>query len=181
MNKSIIFVIMGVCGSGKTTVAEKLSKEIHCSYRDADNFHSEENKKKMASGYPLTDEDRIPWLLAIYGYIKSLSDSNTPGIVTCSALKRKYRDILVFGEDALRKEHAGTQENGCPVLFVYLKGSPTLISARLKERKGHFMPAELLQSQIDILEEPDEFERHVTVDIDCSVDTIVSSIIKHIK
>ncbi|KAK7011444.1 gluconokinase [Biomphalaria glabrata] len=172
---------MGVCGSGKTTVAGKLSKEIHCSYRDADNFHSEENKKKMASGYPLTDEDRIPWLLAIYGYIKSLSDSNTPGIVTCSALKRKYRDILVFGEDALRKEHAGTQENGCPVLFVYLKGSPTLISARLKERKGHFMPAELLQSQIDILEEPDEFERHVTVDIDCSVDTIVSSIIKHIK
>ncbi|KAH9503039.1 hypothetical protein Btru_075791 [Bulinus truncatus] len=152
---------------------------LNCTYRDADDFHSEENKLKMASGIPLTDEDRIPWLLAIHVYIKSLLETSTPGIVTCSALKRHYRNIVVHGSEALTSKSSSTHaKTNDAVLFVYLKGSKELISARLNGRKGHFMPPGLLESQFDILEEPDDSESHITVDIDCSVETLVDNILK---
>ena len=168
----VVYVVMGVCGSGKSTIAMRLFKELNCSQRDADDFHSIANKEKMSSGIPLTDSDREPWLLSIHSYIKTLK--NETSIVTCSALKKKYRNILING---LACNSNDMQTN---VTFIYLKGSFETISERLKNRQGHFFPPSLLRSQLEILEEPEVPEIFVTVDICESVDTIINELLSRI-
>lgn len=144
-----VLVIMGVSGSGKTTIGRMLATELGWEYAEGDAMHPEANVEKMASGHPLTDEDRWPWLATVAGWIKDKTAAGQPGVITCSALKRSYRDLL----------------RGDNVLFVYLKGSRELIARRLAERQGHFMPPELLDSQFAALEEPGPDEQAVTVDV----------------
>jgi len=144
-----VLVIMGVSGCGKTTIAQLLSQQFGWEYAEGDAMHPQVNVDKMASGHPLTDEDRWPWLQVVAGWIRGKVEAGEPGIVTCSALKRSYRDVL----------------RGENVVFVYLKGSRELIARRLAERHGHFMPPALLDSQFATLEEPGPDERAVTVEI----------------
>ena len=154
------FVIMGVCGSGKSTIGEALGRAMDWRYFDADSFHSQASKDKMASGVPLSDQDRLPWLKAIGKAIAS--NSNSVQIISCSALKKEYRDLL--------REYGAVE-------FIYLKGSKELIAKRLEDRTGHFMNPELLASQFETLEEP---KNGLHVEIDSSVDAIVSNIISYL-
>ncbi|MBF6084636.1 gluconokinase [Nocardia cyriacigeorgica] len=137
-----VLVVMGVSGSGKSTVARLLAEKLGWDMLEGDDLHPETNVAKMASGTPLTDDDRWPWLHRIAAWIDTRQSARRPGIVTCSALKRSYRDVL--------------RRDG--VIFVHLTGSPEQIRDRIGHRAGHFMPASLLQSQLDTLEplEPDE-------------------------
>jgi gluconokinase len=138
---------MGVAGSGKTTVGEQLAARLGVDFGDADEFHSPQNIAKMAAGTPLTDEDRRPWLDAIAEWLGEHERSG--GVATCSALRRSYRDIL-------RGRAADTW-------FLYLAGSPALMTSRVGGRSDHVMPTELVTSQFETLEPPDDGERHVDV------------------
>lgn len=145
-------VVMGVSGAGKSTVGTLIAERLDCPFRDADSFHPKANIEKMASGHPLTDEDRWPWLRAIAAWIGEHRAAGTTCVVTCSALKRVYRDIV-------------TDNQRADVRLVYLKGDIALIEMRLKARKGHFMPPALLRSQFDALEEPRADEHAIVVPI----------------
>ncbi len=142
-------IIMGISGSGKTTIATSLSERLGCAYAEADEFHSPENIAKMTQGIALTDEDRLPWLRAIAQWISGKTAEGQSTIVTCSALKRSYRDILASADGDVR--------------FVHLLGDVELIRARLKTRTGHFMPESLLPSQVSTLEPLGEDENGITV------------------
>jgi gluconokinase len=157
-------IVMGVSGSGKSTIAEKLAERLRWSYEDGDRFHPASNVAKMSAGHPLTDEDRWPWLQAIANEIDRVCGTGQHAVIACSALKRAYRDILVHGRGDVR--------------IVYLQGSQELIAKRMAARKHHFMPAGLLDSQFATLEPPDAGENPVTVSIDAPVDTIVDDIIR---
>ena len=146
-----VLVVMGVSGSGKSTVASMLAHRLRWTYEDGDWFHPESNVEKMHHGEPLTDQDRLPWLRAIAAWIDNTRKAGNHGIVACSALKRAYRDILV-GE---RRD----------VRLVFLKGDRELIGRRIAARDDHFMPASLLDSQFAALEEPAADERPVVVSI----------------
>jgi gluconokinase len=158
-----IIVVMGVSSSGKTTVAALLAGRLHWELAEGDSFHSAANVAKMRSGTPLTDEDRWPWLRAIAAWIDGERASGRHGIITCSALKRSYRDIIIDGRDDVR--------------LVYLKGDFDIIVQRMVARHGHFMPAALLQSQFDTLEEPTADEKPVVVSIEAKPKEIVARII----
>jgi gluconokinase len=160
-------VVMGVSGSGKSTIADKLAERLGWTYEDGDKFHPASNVAKMSAGHPLTDEDRWPWLRAIAGEIDRVCKAGQHVVIACSALKRAYRDILVHGRDDVR--------------IVYLKGTPKLIADRLAQRKDHFMPPGLLASQFKTLEPPDASENPVTVSIDASVETIVGDIVRQLN
>jgi len=160
-------VVMGVSGSGKSTIAERLAARLGWRYEDADGFHPPANVAKMSAGQPLTDEDRWPWLQAIADEIDRLSATGQRAVVACSALRRTYRDILVHGRDDIR--------------IVFLNGTQDLIADRLAARKGHFMPPGLLVSQFKTLEPPQPGERPITVSIDAPVETIVDDIISQLK
>ncbi len=144
-------VVMGVAGSGKTTVATLLAARLACELADADDFHPQANIAKMAAGTPLQDEDRWPWLDAIAAWIRARAEAGHTAVVTCSALKRAYRDVL-------RRASPG-------VVFVHLSGSPELIADRLRNRHGHFMPPALLASQLATLEPLGQDEPGMTVDV----------------
>ncbi len=144
-----VLVLMGVSGCGKSTVAGVLAGRLGWDLGEGDDLHPPENVAKMAVGHPLTDEDRWPWLRRVAGWITEHTEDGRPGIITCSALKRRYRDVL-------RGEH---------VVFVYLAGTREEIGARLRARHGHYMPAALLDSQFDALEPPAQDERALEVDI----------------
>jgi gluconokinase len=159
-------IVMGVSGSGKSTIADKLAERIGWRCEDGDKFHPASNIAKMSAGHPLTDEDRGPWLQAIADEIDRLCKAGERAVIACSALKRAYRDILVHGRNDVR--------------IVYLKGTQQLIADRLAKRKGHFMPAGLLESQFKTLEPPAPEEHPVTVSIDASVDTIVDDIVRQL-
>jgi len=146
-----VLVVMGVSGSGKSTVASMLAHRLRWTYEDGDWFHPESNVEKMHHGEPLTDQDRLPWLRAIAAWIDNTRKAGNHGIVACSALKRAYRDILV-GE---RRD----------VRLVFLKGDRELIGRRIAARDDHFMPATLLDSQFAALEEPAADERPIVVSI----------------
>jgi gluconokinase len=160
-------VIMGVSGSGKSTIAEALAKRLDWRFADGDKFHPASNVAKMSAGQPLTDEDRWPWLQAIADEIDRLCGKGQPVVVACSALKRAYRQVLVHGRDDVR--------------IVFLDGTEALIASRLAARRGHFMPAGLLASQFKTLEPPTADERPVTVSIDATVGAIVDDIIRQLK
>jgi gluconokinase len=160
-------VVMGVSGSGKSTIAEHLAARLGWRYVDGDLFHPPANVAKMSAGHPLTDEDRWPWLRAIAAEIDRLATAGERAVVACSALKRAYRDVLVHGRDDVR--------------IVFLDGSKDLIAKRLAARKGHFMPPGLLDSQFRTLELPQPGERPVTVSIAASVDGIVDDIVRQLE
>ncbi|GJL63402.1 MAG: hypothetical protein NPIRA04_20560 [Nitrospirales bacterium] len=135
-----ILIIMGVSGSGKTTIGTLLARDLGWTFYEGDKFHSQKNIAKMARGVPLTDEDREPWLHALRQLIEKLLDTSEHAVISCSALKQAYRDVLAAH---------------CPrVQFVYLKGTDSLIRERLLKRKMHFMNETLLMSQLHDLEEP---------------------------
>jgi gluconokinase len=160
-------VVMGVSGSGKSTIADRLAARLGWRYEDGDRYHPPANVAKMSAGQPLTDEDRWPWLQAIADEIDRLSAAGQRAVVACSALKRAYRDILVHGRDDIR--------------IVFLNGTQDLIADRLAARKGHFMPPGLLASQFRTLQPPQPDERPITVSIDAPVETIVEDIISQLK
>src|SRR5262249_14972553 len=139
-NRPIIMVVMGVSGSGKTTVARPLAERLHCAFQEGDALHPTENVEKMKRGVPLDDADRLPWLRKIAQKIDEWRSAGQSGVLTCSALKRSYRDIIIGDRPEVR--------------LVYLKGSRDLIRQRLEQRRGHFMPPSLLDSQFSTLEEP---------------------------
>jgi gluconokinase len=160
-------VVMGVAGSGKTTIGEGLAEQLGWTYEDGDKFHPKSNVEKMSAGHPLTDEDRWPWLQAIAGEIDRVCKLGGNVVIACSALKRAYRDVLVHGRADVR--------------IVYLDGTHDLIASRLAARKGHFMPPTLLESQFKTLEPPSDNENPVTVSIDTSVEAIVNDIVRKLK
>ncbi len=161
MNDKSIFIVMGVSGSGKTTVAQALAQATGGIALDADDFHPKENKAKMSAGIPLTDDDRWPWLDRLNAELRARGSQGKPLFLACSALKQKYRDRLVAGLPDAR--------------IVYLKGSRELIAARLALRKGHFMPAALLDSQFAALEEPKDA---LVLDISGTEDQLVEDFLR---
>jgi gluconokinase len=156
-------IVMGVSGSGKSTIAEKLAVRLGWTFEDGDRFHPKSNVEKMSAGHPLTDEDRRPWLQAIANEIDRVCKAREHTVIACSALKRAYRHILLHGRDDVR--------------FVYLDGTQELIASRLAKRKDHFMPPGLLASQFKTLEPPGADENPVTVSIDAAVEKIVEDIV----
>ncbi len=155
----LVIVIMGVAGSGKTTIGRKLAAALGWEFRDADEFHPAANIARMASGHPLTDADRQPWLAAIRTYVESRLASGQRAVITCSALREAYRKVIIV--DPLR------------VKLVHLAGDYALILDRLTRRQGHFMKPQMLQSQFDTLETPHDA---LAVDIAQSPEAIVSQI-----
>ena len=136
----MVIIVMGVCGSGKSTVGMLLAEKLGYAFFDADDFHPKENVDKMASGQPLNDDDRRPWLLRLNEKLKECNQTGNYGVLACSALKQAYRDLL-------------SQDVGdCCV--VYLQGDYDTIYERMNSREGHYMGARMLQSQFDALEEP---------------------------
>ena len=144
-----VLVIMGVSGSGKSTVAGLLASRLGWDFAEGDDLHPATNVAKMHAGQPLTDADRGPWLESIAGWIRQHTDSGVPGVVTCSALKKRYRDVL----------------RGEGVVFVFLDGSRDRITDRLAARHGHFMPPSLLASQFEALEAPAGDEKFITLSV----------------
>lgn len=144
-----ILVVMGVAGTGKSTTAALLAHELGWPFEEGDGLHPQANVAKMAAGHPLTDDDRWPWLDRIAEWIDTRIAAGEPGVITCSALRRRYRDVL--RRDA--------------VVFVHLAGDHGLILDRMRRRQGHFMPTALLDSQFATLETPGDDERSIEVDI----------------
>jgi gluconokinase len=149
--KPVIVVVMGVSGSGKTTVAALLAAALGCQFQEGDDLHPRENVEKMHGGTPLTDADRMGWLHKIAEEIDGWRARGESGVLTCSALKRSYRDIII-----------GSRPD---VTLVYLKGSYDLIRRRMVARHEHFMPVALLDSQFATLQEPTPDEHPITVDV----------------
>jgi gluconokinase len=166
-SRPTILVLMGVSGVGKTTTGQRLAKRLGWEFRDADDFHPPANIAKMASGVPLTDEDRGPWLDAIGAWIDARAAHGGRAIVTCSALRRIYRERLLHGRASAR--------------LVFLKGSKALIADRLSRRNGHFMPQGLLDSQFATLEEPRRDERAIVIDVAQSPNRVVSRIVRFVE
>lgn len=161
MGKAII--LMGVSGSGKTTIGKHLSRRTGLPFFEGDNFHSQDNVEKMSSGIPLDDEDRIPWLTTLHKLIRTHLKYDRSLILSSSALKIKYRNIL--------RGDLGNQ-----VTFVYLKGNYTLIQQRMKERQDHYMGSGMLRSQFAALEEPQK-EEALVININQPIPAIVEKIV----
>jgi gluconokinase len=151
---------MGVSGSGKSTVGAALAQRLRVPFADADDFHPPANIAKMTAGEPLNDDDRYPWLEAIGEWLAQRRDG---GVMSCSALKRKYRDQL--------RRHCADVE------FLHLAGTPEVIGRRQASRPGHFMPAALLASQFATLEPLETDERGIAIDVDQDIDAIIESYI----
>ena len=159
-SKTQIIIIMGVAGCGKSTIGSMLAHELGWDFYDADDFHSESNRIKMAQNIPLTDEDRAGWLDSLRNLIGQNIQNEKTIVLACSALKKSYRDILIINDQ---------------VEFIYLRGTYEQIEARLLQRSGHFMSAKMLASQFDILEEPQDA---LTIDISHTPQEIISIIRK---
>jgi carbohydrate kinase (thermoresistant glucokinase family) len=145
-----IIIIMGVTGSGKTTIGALLAHELGWEFYDGDDFHPESNRAKMSQNIPLTDEDRTDWLLSLRKLIEENIRLENSIVLACSALKNSYRDVL-SGKEEIASGRTPSQRH---ILFIYLRGTYEQIASRLRERTGHFMSAKMLASQFDILEEP---------------------------
>lgn len=160
----MVIILFGVTGAGKTTVGQLLAKELGWIFYDADAFHSPGNIEKLRRGIPLTDDDRRPWLEAMRKAVSGWITIGEDAVVACSALKESYRQLLAVS-DAVR--------------FVYLKGEPALIEARLKKRSGHFMNPALLESQLETLEEPKG--KVIVINVDKNPSEIVREIRNTLK
>jgi gluconokinase len=158
-----ILVVMGVAGAGKTTVGEALAQRLGWRYQEGDALHPPENIAKMHSGHPLDDEDRKPWLAAVAACIDAWRREGASGVVTCSALKRAYRNAIIGGRPGVR--------------LVYLRGERRVLAARLTGRTDHFMPPALLDSQLATLEPPSPDEHPIEVSIDMPTERIVERIV----
>ena len=167
ITEPVIVVVMGVSGSGKTTVAVLLSAALGCQFLEGDDLHPPENVEKMHGGTPLTDTDRLPWLRKIAEEIDGWRARGESGVLTCSALKRSYRDIIIGGRS--------------DVTLVYLKGSRDLIHKRMAARHEHFMPVGLLDSQFATLQEPTADEHPITVDVGGRPTEIVGEIVRQLE
>ena len=159
----MVIVLMGVTGSGKTTIGRLLAAKLGWRYFDADDFHPPGNVEKMSAGKPLNDADRLPWLESLRELIRTALERNENAVLACSALKRSYRKRLLLDQR---------------VKLVYLKGEPELIQSRLRQRRGHYMDPALLDSQFEILEEPGP---ETQVEITASPDEIVRRILERLR
>lgn len=159
-------IVMGVSGSGKSTIAGELARKLSWTFEDGDRFHPASNVAKMSAGHPLTDEDRWPWLQAIADEIDRVCQAGGHLVIACSALKRVYRNVLVHGRNDVR--------------IVFLDGRQNLIADRLARRKGHFMPPGLLNSQFGTLEPPLADENPISVSIDAPVEAIVADVVRQL-
>ena len=160
-----LYVIMGVSGSGKSLIGARLARELHVEFVDGDDLHPPDNVRRMAAGIPLTDQDRKSWLMAIAARLHEAKRAGTGLVASCSALKRRYRDLLRSSGDT-------------KVQFVYLTGTRALLAERMASRRGHFMPPALLESQLETLEEPAPDERAWVCDIRETPDTIVAGLVR---
>jgi gluconokinase len=158
-----LYVVMGVSGSGKSLIGAELARALDVEFVEGDGYHPPENIRRMSSGIPLTDADRAQWLLSLAARIREARDAGTGLVMTCSALKRSYRDILRAAASDLR--------------FVFLKGDKAVIANRLASRRGHYMPASLLDSQIATLEEPSPDEAAWVCDISESPEGLVADLV----
>lgn len=161
---SPLALIMGVAGSGKSTVGQALAAELGWDYHEADDFHSAANKDKMSRGLPLDDTDRAPWLAAIRRAMDASRAAGRPAVFTCSALKEKYRHILLDGIDG--------------VALIHLTGSPALLLSRIQGRQGHYMKPDMLQSQLAALEPP---AHALTLDVAHPPAELVAQIRRHLS
>ena len=157
-------MVMGVTGSGKTTVGTMLAQRLGAEFVEGDDYHSPENVRRMASGTALTDDDRADWLRALADRIAEANTADKGLVVTCSALKRSYRDILRAADPDLT--------------FIFLKGSESLIAGRISGRRDHFMPPPLLESQLATLEEPSPDENVLVCDISGTPQSIVDAVVE---
>ncbi|GAB4262903.1 MAG: gluconokinase [Candidatus Promineifilaceae bacterium] len=155
-----VYVVMGVSGCGKTTVGMALAEKLGCPFYDGDDFHPPENVAKMASGRPLNDADRFPWLARLHDLLAEHVARGETAVLACSALKKKYRDQLRVGEQ---------------VQFIFLDGSFDLIWQRMKKRENHYMKADMLQSQFDTLEPPGAEEARI-INVNRSIKDILALI-----
>lgn len=155
---------MGVSGSGKTVIGTAFARALGVSFVEGDEFHPPDNVQRMAAGIPLTDQDRAGWLAALAARLRDANDSGTGLVMSCSALKRKYRDVL--------------RADAPHVRFVFLKGRRELIAERLANRRGHYMPPSLLDSQLATLEEPSPDEHAWVYDVAASPQEIVADLVK---
>ncbi len=162
MESPCVLIVMGVSGSGKTTVGAMLAGKLGCEFVDGDDFHPAANVAKMHAGHPLTDEDRWPWLDSIARWIDAVRVTGGRGIVACSALRRVYRDRLVDGRP--------------DVTLVFLEGDVKLIAARQEARHGHYMPASLVASQFATLEPPGDDERMIRVSVEPPAAEVVAAV-----
>lgn len=165
--KPVIVVVMGVSGSGKSTVATLLAGALGCHFQEGDDLHPRQNIEKMRSGTSLTDADRLPWLRKIAEEIEGWRARGECGVLTCSALKRSYRNIIIG--------------NRHDVVLVYLKGSRDLIHRRMAARHGHYMPIALLDSQFATLEEPTPDEPPIIVDVGGKPAEIAHEIVRQLE
>jgi gluconokinase len=162
--KTRFFIVMGVSGCGKSSVGQSLARSLGWDFYDADDFHPPENVAKMANGIPLDDSDRAPWLASLNELISSSLKTDKPGVLACSALKKRYRQQLMDGNDGVQ--------------IVYLKGSYDLIWSRMETRTDHYMKPHMLKSQFDTLEEP---TNALTIDISMLLDDIVQEILRYME
>ena len=167
ITEPVIAVVMGVSGSGKTTVSALLSAALGCQFQEGDDLHPPRNVEKMRGGTPLTDEDRMPWLHKIAEEIDSWRARGESGVLTCSALKRPYRDIII-----------GDRPD---VTLVYLRGSYDLIRRRMAARHEHFMPVALLDSQFATLQEPTPDEHPIIVDVGSKPAEVATEIVRQLE
>jgi gluconokinase len=163
----VVLVVMGVSGCGKSTIAEQLAARLGWPFEEGDSLHPAANVAKMAAGHPLDDDDRQPWLERVADWIETRLDTPGSGIITCSALKRSYRDLI--------------DRRGRGVEFVYLAGTHAEIAAHLALRKGHFMPPSLLDSQFAALEEPGADEPAIRVSIGPDAPVVVQNILDELE
>ncbi|KAJ0968003.1 hypothetical protein J5N97_024920 [Dioscorea zingiberensis] len=173
--QGLAIVIMGVSGSGKSTVCKMLAKTLGCNFIEADDYHSQSNKDKMSRGIPLSDEDRIPWLETLSSTIRNYLINGDTVTLTCSALRQQYREILRSADPNYKPGNY----SHCRVQFVCLVAPAEVIAERIKIRSNeekHFMPAKLLQSQLDLLQ-IDEAEQISKIDATSGLQNIVNSII----
>jgi gluconokinase len=163
--KAKLYVVMGVSGSGKSTVGAAFARAIGVEFVEGDRYHPPENVKRMEAGIPLTDDDRAGWLRALSQRLREADERGSGLILACSALKRSYRDVLRQGASDLQ--------------FIFLRGSRPVIAKRIAGRRGHFMPTSLLESQFAALEEPAADEQAWVCDVEQPVEELVSALLEH--
>ena len=168
-----VIVVMGVSGVGKTTVGQALASAIDAAFAEGDSYHPEENVEKMRSGQPLSDDDRWPWFDRLRAEIDEWLRERKRVVLTCSALKASYRERLRPSVIRASLDAGDVDPDAACVYFVYLRADRNLIAQRLAARKGHYMPASLLDSQLDALEPPEDA---ITVDTNRSTDAIIADL-----